>query len=208
MDQHLPLLPDHVYHIFNRAIGSEPLFINDENYRFFLEKMKLYLLPVLDFYTYSLMPNHFHWMVRIKSELDIIKYFEIRKKTTFDIAKHDLPDFVMDQVGNCLNAYTKAFNRTQMRKGGLFIARTKRSLAQQDSDFTSFVLYVHKNAVHHGLTKKIGEWKHDAYNEIVGVKPTFLLRDELFEWFGSRDEFVRLHRELKIDRKSDSNLPG
>ena len=37
------LQPDTFYHIYNRANGSEKLFITDENYVFFLRKYKEYI---------------------------------------------------------------------------------------------------------------------------------------------------------------------
>lgn len=36
---HIPLLPDTIYHIFNRAVGNEKLFREEDNYRYFLTKI-------------------------------------------------------------------------------------------------------------------------------------------------------------------------
>ena len=61
------LQAEHTYHIFNRANGYEKLFLSGENYRFFLEKYRHYIGPVVDTFGYCLMPNHFHFLTRIKS---------------------------------------------------------------------------------------------------------------------------------------------
>ncbi len=45
-NQHLPLLPNNYFHLYNRAVGDELFFRNEENYRYFLRKMKEYILPV------------------------------------------------------------------------------------------------------------------------------------------------------------------
>lgn len=201
MDRYPPLLPDNIYHIYNRALGDEILFRSEENYYFFLQRMKIHLLPVMDIYSYALLPNHFHLMVKVKNESVLMMDFELKKKKGFDSKLHSLPDFAMEQVSNLLNSYTKAFNRMYGRMGGLFIAGTKRSEVRTDDDITSFILYLHKNAVHHGLTAKIGEWKFDGYMEIINNESTYLLRDEVFEWFGSKELFIKTHQELKIDRK-------
>ncbi len=201
MDRYPPLLTNNIYHLYNRAVGNETLFRCEENYEFFLQKIRTYLSPVMDIYSYSLLPNHFHLMIKVKDESDLIRSFELKKAKVFDSTLYDLPDFTMEQVSNLLNSYTKAFNKMYGRMGALFMSGTKRSEVKRDHDITGIVLYVHKNAVHHGLKNKIGEWKFDGYTEIVRDESTFLLRDELFEWFGSKEQFIRTHQELKIDRK-------
>lgn len=77
---HQPLLPDHTYHLFSRAIGSEKLFLCEENYRFFLEKLNKHTSPVCGIYCYALIPNHFHLLARVRDEETIIQHFEEVKK--------------------------------------------------------------------------------------------------------------------------------
>lgn len=62
------LLPETVYHNYNHANGSEDLFRKDENYRYFLQKYSEYIYPIAETYAYCLMPNHFHLMVKVRSE--------------------------------------------------------------------------------------------------------------------------------------------
>ena len=54
------------YHIYNRAIGRDWLFVNDGNYRFFLKKWQQYIHPYVETFAYCLMCNHYHFLVRIK----------------------------------------------------------------------------------------------------------------------------------------------
>jgi len=61
-----PLLPNTSFHIFNHANGFENVFREKENYRFFLEKYRLFISPLAETYAYCLMPNHFHLVVRIR----------------------------------------------------------------------------------------------------------------------------------------------
>ncbi|HRP60464.1 MAG TPA: transposase, partial [Vicingus sp.] len=51
------------YHIYNRANGSEKIFLNEENYLFFLQKYIEYIHPIAETYCYCLMPNHFHFLI-------------------------------------------------------------------------------------------------------------------------------------------------
>lgn len=63
------------YHIYNHANGTEDIFREEENYRFFLGQYAKYLGDVLDTYAYCLMPNHFHFLVGVKLEEALIKTF-------------------------------------------------------------------------------------------------------------------------------------
>lgn len=200
MNQFPPLIPNNIYHLFNRGNGNERIFKTEENYHFFIRKAKDYLLPVMDIYTYSLIPNHFHFLVRIKDKDAVRSVYATKKLKKAEDTDPLFSDFLMEQVANWLNSYTKSFNKVYNRKGSLFMT-TKRTEVKSEEGLTNMVFYVHKNAVHHGLTRRIGEWSFDAYQEILSDKPVFLLRDELFRLFGSKEEFRKAHENLEVFKK-------
>jgi putative transposase len=192
---HQPLVPGSIYHLFSRAVGNEKLFLCTDNYLFFLKKLKQHTSAVCQFYCYALLPNHFHLLVRINDEEDVVRHFEAIKKVVYRPLEHDVCDFIMERFSNFLNSYTKAFNKTYKRKGSLFMDYMKRSVVNETSDFTAYVWYIHKNAVHHQITKSVGEWQFDSYHSILSDAPTILLRDEVIEWFGNEKEFIRFHQQ-------------
>ena len=116
--------------------------------------------------------------------------------------EHDLSDFIMERFSNFLNSYTKAFNKVNNRKGSLFMDYLKRSRVNVDCDFTSFIWYLHKNAVHHQLTKAVGEWPYDSYQSLLSDAPTSLLRNDVIEWFGSKEAFIEFHQQ-RIEPKGN-----
>jgi len=199
---HQPLIPGESYHLFSRAVGNEKLFKSQENYRYFLNKFDSHTNRVAGLYTYSLIPNHFHLLVRIKSAETIILFYEEIKQKPFDPLVTNLSDFIMERFSNWLNGYTKAFNKMYRRKGSLFMDYLRRSHAKNDADFANFVFYLHKNAVHHGLTKTIGDWEWDGYKILLNDLPNQLLRKELLEFFGGEDAFVKYH-ERTIESKAE-----
>ena len=82
----------------------------------------------------------------------------------------------------------------------------KRSEAACDNDITTFIFYIHKNAVHHGLTEVIGQWPHDSYRAILSSQATAIKRAEVIEWFGSLEEFIAFHNQpvgLRTDLEID-----
>ena len=192
---HHLLLPSGTYHLFSRAVGSEKLFLTTENYLFFLKKLKKHTSAVCKLYCYALLPNHFHLLAKMNDEESIIRHFEEVKKITYQPLQHNISDFMMERFSNFLNSYTKAFNKTYNRKGALFMDYMKRSEVNEESDFTAYVWYIHKNAVHHQFSKAIGQWQFDSYPSLLSDAPTSLLRNEVIEWFGSRKEFIKFHQQ-------------
>src|SRR5688572_456876 len=51
------------YHIYNRGNNKQVVFLKDENYLFFLKKVRKYIIPFCDLINYCLMPNHFHFFI-------------------------------------------------------------------------------------------------------------------------------------------------
>ena len=66
--------PHQVFHVWTHANGKENLFKEDQNYLFFLRKYDKYISPVADTFAYCLMPNHIHFMVRIKAEKTVVHF--------------------------------------------------------------------------------------------------------------------------------------
>ena len=204
---HIPLQPSETYHLFSRAVGDEKLFLNDENYYFFLRKVAQHILPISEIFTYSLLPNHFHLLVRILPFEKVKDEFEKIKAKPFQEEEHSISDFIMERFSNLLNSYTKAFNKVNKRKGALFMDYLKRSVVNTDQDFTSYIFYIHKNAVHHSLANKIGFWKFDGYKTMVSNSSTLLLRGEVLDWFGGLEYFIKFHsQEIQIKNSSFENF--
>lgn len=189
------LLPDNTYHLFSRAVGSEKLFLTPDNYFFFLNKLTQHTNSVCKVYCFTLLPNHFHLLARIDNEEFIARHFETVKKKVFNPAENDICDFIMERFSNLLNSYTKAFNKRERRKGALFMDYMRRSIVSKEKDFTNYVWYIHKNAVHHQLTKKVGDWPYDSYQTLIGDSPTNLLRNDVLKWFGNKELFMDFHQQ-------------
>ena len=207
---HQPLIPGEIYHLFSRAVGNERLFLNDENYRYFLARLNYHVSPVAELSTYTLLPNHFHLVVRIKQADVVAAHFEMVKQKSYHLLETDLSDFVMERFSNWLNGYTKAFNKLHHRRGGLFMDYLKRSRADTNADLIAFIFYTHKNAVHHGITNQIGDWPHDAYKSLLSNAQTLLLRKDVMELFGGPTGFVQFHQQpialKKTHWEDDINL--
>jgi len=71
-DTTIPLESNTFYHIFNRGNKGIKIFYQERNYSYFLQKYANILSPYLDTYSYNLIPNHFHLIVKVKSTNDVL----------------------------------------------------------------------------------------------------------------------------------------
>ena len=181
--------PGTQYHIYNHANGFENLFRSDENYRYFLRRYEHFITPVADTFVYCLMPNHIHFLVRIKTEAEIESTFG--KFETFQ----KLEARVSKQFANLFSSYTQAYNKMYSRRGSLFIPNFKRKQITDDHYFTKLIYYIHANPVHHGFAKEIADWTWSSFHDILLETPSLVKREEIIQWFGNQEEFLKFHQQ-------------
>jgi putative transposase len=173
-----------IYHIFNRGNNKQCIFFDEDNYVFFLKQFDKYLGGKVDVFSYCLMPNHFHLLIRIK----LIAGYD-----------NEVSGGVIKSFRNFLISYSKAINKKYDRTGALFQQKFRRKEITVDGYFSWIIQYIHMNPVKAGLCDEPAGWKYSSYNAIVGNKPTKMSANEVLEWFGGPSEFIRIHRERVLD---------
>ncbi len=139
---------DSYYHVANFGVDKRIIFQDEEDYRTFLYYLKVYLLPKnviekmpnlpkrmldksrhedVELIAYSLMPNHFHMLLREKASGGISLF--------------------MKQLSN---AYTKYFNERHKRSGSLFEGPFKAAEIKPEQ-LTQVVRYIHLNSFLAGI---------------------------------------------------------
>jgi len=165
MQQIEPLLHGKFYHIYNRGINrginSCNIFTESANFEYFLNLYYKHISPVADTFTWVLMRNHFHFLVKIKEAEEIQKTktlsglgtAEIQTKTLSGLETTERVGFAIPshQFFHLFNAYAQAFNKRNNRTGSLFEHPFKRKIIDDISYFKTMVLYIHNNPVHHGI---------------------------------------------------------
>lgn len=188
------LEPDCFYHIYNRGINAEKTFLTKENYLFFLQKLKIFILPVCDIYSYCLMPNHFHLIVKIKSKKDIDEYFlknEIYKKAK-EKGLHSYDSFVSKQFAKFISSYTQAFNKfNKKRSGNLFESPFKRKKIETAEYLKNLIIYVHQNSLI--LDPCLEKYPYSSFRILIASDDTFIKRNEVLEIFEGKDNFIFCH---------------
>ncbi len=153
MKNYISLLePDKYYHIYNHAAGKDLLFTKADNYNFFLQQFSKYINPVADTFAYCLMPNHFHFLIRIKNEKDLTGFQNLSGLKAENRNQTNLSNFISNQFSKFFNSYAKAYNKQQNRRGALFERPFKRIHIENDKYIRNLIHYIHYNAEHHGFT--------------------------------------------------------
>jgi putative transposase len=167
--------PDNFYHIYNRSINKEKIFSTERHCKYFLSQWKKYFSKHLDVFTYCLLPDHYHFFVRVKEDSD--------------------NSILEDLFKRFLSSYSLAFNKENKRTGSLFQKRFKRKKVDNEVYFTRTIHYIHNNPIHHDYVKNYDEWKFSSYSSILSERPTLICRNEVLSWFGSKEMFVRFHEQ-------------
>jgi putative transposase len=187
------ITPDCTYHIFNRANGNEKLFLSNENYRYFLQQYMSYIQPIADTFCYCLMPNHYHFLVRIKSENELENYFRLTFPKFETLEKLPIEKLLSKQFSNLFSSYTQAFNKQQNRMGSLFMKNFKRIKVTDEHYRQKLVHYIHINPLEAQLCNTLEDWKYSSYSALISTTKTQLKRDEVLEWFDDIENFKYVH---------------
>ncbi len=204
------LIPNQSYHIYNHANGFENVFNERENYRYFLEKYKEYIDPIAETYSYCLMPNHFHLVLRMRKR-EVIEEIIYRKrsfsKVSFNFGKADISDEEIDkylskQFSNLFSSYTQSYNKFLKRMGSLFVKNFKREPLLDKGHFITEIMYTHRNPIHHGFRTDFDKWEFSSYYDITSGNNELVEVDKLLKMFGGKEQFINMHSEYLRDWKS------
>jgi len=218
-----PLLYDTYYHIYNRVVNGENIFIEERNYDLFLKLYDKHLAPVTDLFAYCMLRNHFHVSVRTKSEGEIIEYKKTLDKETLRVSsvnnrqvkRGNLASqgegqsrkplgskYISDQFSNFFNAYAKTINKAYGRTGSLFQHPFGRVPITSDRQFWDVIAYIHQNPQKHKFVTDFRDWKYSSYGIILTDTKTSVNRSAVMDWFGNKEEYLKLHEHWVTDAES------
>ena len=159
-----------LYHIYNRGNNRQRIFFKPDNYIFFLKKVRRYILPYCDILSYSLMPNHFHFLIHSDERT-------IATKTIRTEAKNVLSE----GIRVLLSSYTQAINKQNQFSGSLFQQNTKAKpivKGGRNYDLTVFH-YIHQNPYRANLVARMEDWEYSSFVDYCGKRNGNLCNKEL-----------------------------
>ena len=150
-----------LYHIYNRSINKETIFVAEQDYLSFLSRIRTNLLPVCNLLAWCLMPNHFHFLINTTEKSVILR--KIGGNTMSQLS------FGIKQL---LSSYTKSFNRKFKRTGNLFQQKTKSKLLSGRDLYPLTVFhYIHQNPVRRRLVLEPEQWQWSSARDYLWGEP-------------------------------------
>ena len=177
------------YHVYNRGVAKQDIFLSDKDRRRFIEKIQKYSkefdVKVLG---YCLMLNHFHLLLKQEGDLPISEFMR-----------------------HLLVAYSMFFNKKYSRVGPLFQNRFKAKLIEKDSYLLQLIRYIHQNPLEIlPKTFSLSDYEWSSYSVYLGLrKESFVDTDFLLGYFSKKNpikdfrEFTEValgENELKVVR--------
>ncbi|RJQ26173.1 hypothetical protein C4577_04060 [Candidatus Parcubacteria bacterium] len=195
-------IPNGYYHIYNRGVEKRVIFQDDADYKMFLYYMFIYLAPPsviqsryeklksalklgnfyskVDLLCYTLMPNHFHFLVHQNSEKHIT---ELMRRIT--------------------NAYTTYFNKRYDRVGPLFQGVYKASLIDRDEYLLYLTRYIHRNSLDViDYKNKIENYPWSSYRAYLGFeKSSYINTSFVLNFFSQKNEFLSYKSFVEFEQQ-------
>lgn len=191
----------HIYHVYNRGNNSQTVFFTHENYLFFLEKLRTYILPHADVLAWCLMPNHFHLMISVK-QLKLAFSEQVTPSHLLTKTRS-----LNDSISILLRSYTRAIQKQEHLTGSLFQNRTKAlcltepqgvspayfnthfgMMGNLDLPETNYLNvcfdYIHLNPVSGNLVAEPEDWEFSSYQDYFGGRRGKLINRELAKELG------------------------
>lgn len=207
IDYRPQLLPNQYHHCVNHAIAGNLLFRESENYRFFLEKYKKYIAPITITYAYCLMPNHFHFLIQIRSaEALQAHYKKLKPNKPYNWETFNYHKFISQQFSNFFNSYAKSYNKKYSRRSGLFEDYFKRPLITNERHFLNTLRYIHQNPVHHGFVDDLENWNYTSYATFLNPKKQGYYKKRVLYLLQDLQNFIAFHKNYRLDNDYDETL--
>lgn len=194
-----PLINDQFYHILNRSINRESIFVRQKDckrfsttldfYRFESPPVRLsYFLSrgvekrkelmtslqenskkLVEIICFCLMPNHFHFLLKQISDEGISKF-----------------------VGLVQNSYTRYFNTRHKRQGHIFQGQFKAIRIETDEQLLHLARYIHLNPHTSFVVKTLKDlekYPWSSFVEFLGEKEGFCVKNIILSQFAERNDY-------------------
>jgi len=190
------------YHIYNRGVDSCALFTEAENYRYFLRLYHKYIPLIADTFAWVLMKNHFHFLLRIKNESEILPFPALqppsRSSTIDGVACTPRKPIPSHQFSHLFNSYAQSFNKSKNRTGPLFESPFHRKVVESKDYFKRLVVYINTNPSHHHIKEQFVEYPWSSYNEILYMHQENSAYHEVIDLFDQASNYVICHSHKNI----------
>ncbi len=160
--------PQAVYHVMNRGLNRNPIFIDKGDHVFFFKLLEeVWKRWRIKIFAVCLMKNHYHLC------------FQTPEPNLSRIMRH------IDGI------YTQRFNRVHLRDGPLFRGRYKAMIIDEQEYLAQVIRYIHLNPVKAKMVRSPQDYEWSTHKLYVQSQkqPPWFRNNLIKEWFGNTKKF-------------------
>ncbi len=194
-----PLLTKNFHHVYNKGINGTETYLNPHNYNRFIDLINYYrfdkhtlryshynlLVPenkldylasvqnqnnkLVNIHAFTLMPNHFHFLLEQLQEKGIEKF-----------------------ISKLINSYTKYFNAQEIHYGSIFLTQFKSKLIFENEIFLHVCRYIILNLSSSNIVKSVEELKthpYTCFRDYLKEPRSFVETKRVLQNFNSIESF-------------------
>lgn len=198
--RYIPFIKNEIYHIYNRGVAKQPIFLDKRDYEKFIltltyyryDKLTLKLSrflqlahkerdiimtklnrenkKIVEVLCYVLMPNHFHLILKQLEADGISKYIRL-----------------------ILNSWTHHYNKRYERVGSLFQGVFKAVRIEDDKQLIHLSRYIHINPVVSYLIKEkdLLHYPWSSINDYLKGNSTLVETSAVLSYFSSLEKYKK-----------------
>lgn len=214
--------PGLYYHEVLKANSDTILFRDAEDRKYFIDKMRTFILPCCEIWAYAVLGNHVHLLIRTHparvlarlplplSELNLDRYADKLKKYLSPKLKLELPKGLKPfegsyhrQIRYCIRGLKHSYVHHMRGKygshGTLWSRNNFTKELPNQEDIGRTILYIHKNPVYHGMVKNPKDWPGSSFEEVLNVENRIVMCNEILELFKGKDLYLAEHQVTDSD---------
>jgi REP element-mobilizing transposase RayT len=166
-----------------RGINKQNLFEDVEDRQRFIDTLRYYKnISNYEMYSYCLMDNHIHLLIR---------------ETTESVSQ------IIKRISS---SYVYWYNQKYDRWGHLFQERFKSEVVESDEYVLMVLRYIHQNPVKAGITNDVRRYLWSSYHEYVGVPVSVDVDFALGMFSEDKMRAITLFRAYMDDKNTDECL--
>ena len=204
------------YHIYNRGVAKQPIFLDEQDYKVFLSYLKTYLSPQNNKDLQRQINQAKNWsekhaiirLINLKNfskEIDLLAYCLMPNHLHL-LIKQKPATAIKEFIQAIMTKYSTYFNKKYNRVGGIFQGPYKATLVKSDDQLLHLTRYIHQNpnSTRPGLVELL-KYRYSSLPNYLGkFKQSWVKAAEILSFF--KENHPTLSYKSFVTENQNTNL--